>query len=536
MAISDDQRQSSDTAYAARLAMALSVAGRASRELWIRVENAAPADWSADFMHFLQRFYGHLPLDSLSLQIDSPPAGRSSGEREFFSRIREELAESVAPDDLDPDTQDLDGVVFERAEEIMRLAVESALLFLEEDEGMIGGHRPGRPSAGERLLASDLGVSPLATAGLEDLASALSFDFEILRRSADGSPLSSESAVLLEGQLLDLRVGLLAHFAATLFEDEENEFAARMLSLVPTLDYLIGRVRSRTTEKSKVRFESRPWTHPEIETARRMARHGRQRFEIGRSLERPERDLVQVLGTGEWTAWTEFELDVLTSALDSAFVDRPDSLCDLLYYRDDELYARWGWEYRSVSERSPWDIALRIRNVRFGMPPHWASVGLIREVDEEKSDVDSDDQRGSGPSEASVETTSTSPAISSPEKVTGLRAEAREVPEIRVPGGTTRICVRDGELIALDADGGILLRVSASENLDFVLPEAPTDTKSYLAFIRSRIPKAYSPWSDDEDARLRQGRERGLSVDDLAQAHDRTRGAIESRLAKLGLD
>lgn len=535
MASSGNWGHSGTSAFADRLSMALSVAGRVSLERWVQLGNAAPVDWAADFTEFVRRFYGHLPLESISLHIDGPLPDRSWDERQFFAGIRAELADSIAPYDRDADSQDLDGVVFERTEEIMRLAVESALLFLEEDEGVIGGHRPGRHSARERLLAADLAVSPLATAGLEDLASSLGFDFEVLRRCAEASSLSNESAHLLEGQLLDLRVALLAHFARSLFDDEENEFAARMLSLVPTLDYLVGRVRSRTAERQRVRLESRPWTHPEIEAARRMARHGRQRFEIGRSLERRERDLVQVLGPGEWAAWTELEIDVLTSALDANFIDRPDSLCDLLRYWDDALSRRW--ECRSVSERSPWDIALRIRNVRFGMPSHWANVGLIREVNEAKNGNGSDNQPGCGESEASIETTATtSPAPSSSESVAEPRAKVIQVPEIRVPSSTTRVCLRDGELIALDADDGILLRISASENVDFVLPETPTDTKSYFAFIRQQIPQAYSPWSEEEDVRLRQGRERDLSVDDLAQAHDRTRGAIESRLARLGLD
>lgn len=46
--------------------------------------------------------------------------------------------------------------------------------------------------------------------------------------------------------------------------------------------------------------------------------------------------------------------------------------------------------------------------------------------------------------------------------------------------------------------------------------------------------KAGSPWTPEEDQRLSRAFDARKSVDDLAEAHQRTRGAIESRLAKLG--
>lgn len=44
---------------------------------------------------------------------------------------------------------------------------------------------------------------------------------------------------------------------------------------------------------------------------------------------------------------------------------------------------------------------------------------------------------------------------------------------------------------------------------------------------------AYNAWSEDEDARLRQEFENGLSISEISKLHERTSGAIRSRLKKL---
>jgi len=46
--------------------------------------------------------------------------------------------------------------------------------------------------------------------------------------------------------------------------------------------------------------------------------------------------------------------------------------------------------------------------------------------------------------------------------------------------------------------------------------------------------KAGTPWTPQEDEGLSRAFDGGKSIEDLAKAHQRTRGAIESRLAKLG--
>ncbi len=53
--------------------------------------------------------------------------------------------------------------------------------------------------------------------------------------------------------------------------------------------------------------------------------------------------------------------------------------------------------------------------------------------------------------------------------------------------------------------------------------------------IRARHPNAYCPWDQAQDEQLRELFAQGSSVASLAQTFNRTRGAIRSRLAKLGL-
>ena len=46
--------------------------------------------------------------------------------------------------------------------------------------------------------------------------------------------------------------------------------------------------------------------------------------------------------------------------------------------------------------------------------------------------------------------------------------------------------------------------------------------------------KAGGRWTDDEDRQLTEAFDAGSSIEELAQKHERTRGAIRSRLVKLG--
>ncbi|OXC79329.1 hypothetical protein [Caballeronia sordidicola] len=52
--------------------------------------------------------------------------------------------------------------------------------------------------------------------------------------------------------------------------------------------------------------------------------------------------------------------------------------------------------------------------------------------------------------------------------------------------------------------------------------------------VRERPANAGRSWSEVEDARLLKSFDAGVSPKDLAQLHGRTKGAIDSRLVKLG--
>ena len=64
------------------------------------------------------------------------------------------------------------------------------------------------------------------------------------------------------------------------------------------------------------------------------------------------------------------------------------------------------------------------------------------------------------------------------------------------------------------------------------LIEGKLDT---LEKIRLQYPRAYEKWADDEDTRLQEGYNKGLSVPQLSETFRRQPGAIRSRLRKLGL-
>lgn len=74
-----------------------------------------------------------------------------------------------------------------------------------------------------------------------------------------------------------------------------------------------------------------------------------------------------------------------------------------------------------------------------------------------------------------------------------------------------------------------------------LLKEVPTHTvstelkQSFFEKIREMHTNAYLPWSEEEDEKLRKLFSNSSSVKDLAQTFNRSKGAIRSRLTKLGL-
>jgi hypothetical protein len=56
---------------------------------------------------------------------------------------------------------------------------------------------------------------------------------------------------------------------------------------------------------------------------------------------------------------------------------------------------------------------------------------------------------------------------------------------------------------------------------------------SWLQQVRSQHSNAYAPWSSAEDKQLLLEEDDGLSVQEMAKSHNRTVGAINSRLSRL---
>ena len=54
--------------------------------------------------------------------------------------------------------------------------------------------------------------------------------------------------------------------------------------------------------------------------------------------------------------------------------------------------------------------------------------------------------------------------------------------------------------------------------------------------IREKHPRAYEPWSEEEESRLINMYQTGDSIRSISSALQRQRGAIRSRIEKLGLD
>ena len=53
--------------------------------------------------------------------------------------------------------------------------------------------------------------------------------------------------------------------------------------------------------------------------------------------------------------------------------------------------------------------------------------------------------------------------------------------------------------------------------------------------IRQKYPNAYEKWSSEEDRRLKEGYDAGMSMPNLAKHFGRQNGAIRARLKKLGI-
>jgi hypothetical protein len=91
----------------------------------------------------------------------------------------------------------------------------------------------------------------------------------------------------------------------------------------------------------------------------------------------------------------------------------------------------------------------------------------------------------------------------------------------------------------VDALAGALLAVAAAiDRLADGLADpgvgAAAEPAYQLAEIRQTYPKAYARWSPEDDATLREAYESGQDLESLADAFGRNKGAIRSRLMRLG--
>ena len=66
-------------------------------------------------------------------------------------------------------------------------------------------------------------------------------------------------------------------------------------------------------------------------------------------------------------------------------------------------------------------------------------------------------------------------------------------------------------------------------------PIAEPEDKSYMEKVKANYSVAYAPWTDDEINRLRDEYKSGMTVSQMSEIHERTKGAIRARLKKEGL-
>jgi predicted amidophosphoribosyltransferase len=79
-------------------------------------------------------------------------------------------------------------------------------------------------------------------------------------------------------------------------------------------------------------------------------------------------------------------------------------------------------------------------------------------------------------------------------------------------------------------------KVSVNPSARQIFDNQKVASKAYsVEEIRKKHQRAYEKWSPLEDEMLTSGYQKGLTISELAQKHQRKEGAIRSRLIKLGL-
>jgi ATP-dependent DNA helicase PIF1 len=85
--------------------------------------------------------------------------------------------------------------------------------------------------------------------------------------------------------------------------------------------------------------------------------------------------------------------------------------------------------------------------------------------------------------------------------------------------------------------GGVLAGINGETEAPRKAAAKTMSKPSYdVGKIRKKYPNAYQPWSEEQDEELKQRHGRGEKIAEIADAFGRKKGAIRSRLVKLGLD
>jgi hypothetical protein len=109
-----------------------------------------------------------------------------------------------------------------------------------------------------------------------------------------------------------------------------------------------------------------------------------------------------------------------------------------------------------------------------------------------------------------------------------LHHDGEEISELNVD--VDRILFEGDQLIFL-RDGEVSAELPATAIREIALPR-----KTYsIQEIRTDHPKAYEPWTPEEEQRLRKLHKANMPINDIAKQLGRQTGSIQSRLGRLDL-
>jgi hypothetical protein len=100
-----------------------------------------------------------------------------------------------------------------------------------------------------------------------------------------------------------------------------------------------------------------------------------------------------------------------------------------------------------------------------------------------------------------------------------------------------RLVQDNEETVLLTDDGEVVVKwpTDAVQQVHWMPVMHRPGSASWLEQVKLKRPAAYSAWSQEEDDRLAAAYAAGRTIKELADLHARTRGAIQSRINRLGL-